>query len=840
MIDLARFGDRPAIEAADGRVTTYAELDGLARRHATSSLAELPAERTVDFVARCLGALLGGGAFRPIDPCDPRPRPPIAMVDGLAYVIATSGSTGAPKHVMVSRRGLPALWQTQVDAFALGPGARSLWLHAPMFDASISDWGTALAAGATLVLPTSNAVTRLSDELADRAITHVDLPPSLLARLDPPPRLRVVVLGGEACDVDRVRALARRVRVVVVYGPTEATVCSSLVVVDPARWTRPLIGHPLPGITYRVIDGELHIAGDDALALGYANDPAETTRRFVIVDGARMYRTGDRVEQLPDGLAFAGRIDRQVKLRGRRVELDEIEAVLRRFVDDAAVILHAQRVVAFVTAPVERSSLREVLPGWMVPSRVIVGELPRTATGKIDRAALEQRALPAPRLDVDMPPHGDLDGEVQLLAIAWCNALGVDTVRLDDRFSEVGGDSLARLMLKVALDARTAVRNTGHADETRARLADFDIDDLLDGDPTFAEVVARLRSGQGARHDVTVGECEARARAIFDARLTVDAAARPSIKRASGDLLITGANGFLGRALVRAWRHREPSRRIIGLVRDVSAVGVDLGVDELVRGDVRDDAWHGALRSRVSAVVHCAATIQLGGGWDAHVETNVHGTAQIARFVGDDIAWHHISTLSVFVNTDRARGRHLATDNPAVDAIAYGGYAQTKIAAEAIARACGASIYRLGLLVGSDDDQRAMTLRALAKLGAAPAGFRDASYDETPVAYAADAIAAEIIGATCHRPDTGATCRRPDTGATCHRPDTGRTMFHIAAGSTRFGDVIDRMKLVELPHAVWLERARASIHDPDIAMAIGAFSRRPELSLFLATDAEFR
>ena len=126
---LARHGDRPAIEAADGRVTTYAELLARARRHAASSLVELPAERTVDFIARCLGAWLGGGAFRPYDPCDPRPRAPIAMVDGLAYVIATSGSTGAPKHVMVTHRGLPALWQTQVDAFALGADARALWLH---------------------------------------------------------------------------------------------------------------------------------------------------------------------------------------------------------------------------------------------------------------------------------------------------------------------------------------------------------------------------------------------------------------------------------------------------------------------------------------------------------------------------------------------------------------------------------------------------------------------------------------------------------------------------------------------------------------------------------------
>ena len=775
---LARHGDRPAIEAADGRVTTYAELLARARRHAASSLVELPAERTVDFIARCLGAWLGGGAFRPYDPCDPRPRAPIAMVDGLAYVIATSGSTGAPKHVMVTHRGLPALWQTQVDAFALGADARALWLHAPMFDASISDWGTALLAGATLVLPTANAVTQLSSELAARAITHVDLPPALLAQLEPAPCLRVVVLGGEACDVDRVRALARRVRVVVVYGPTEATVCSSLVVVDAAQWTRPLIGHPLPGITYRVLDGELHIGGA-ALALGYANDPEETARRFVDVDGMRMYRTGDRVEPAPCGLAFVGRVDRQVKLRGRRVELDEIEVALRRFTDDAAVIVRNQRVVAFVTAAIDRAALAAVLPGWMMPARFVVGPLPRTATGKLDRAALV------------VPPPSQTDP----LARAWCDALGVDSVRIDDRFSEVGGDSLARLMLKVASGIER----------------DIDLDFALDGDPTFGELVARIHTRQ-RRQVMSVADCERRARAIFDVHVerVPDMATRLRTDRHGGDLLVTGANGVLGRALLSALR-REPAQRIIALVRDAN---VQLDVDEVVRGDIRDDAWHAGLRHRVGAVIHCAATIQLGADWDAHVDTNVRGTAQIARFVGDAIAWHHISTLSVFVNTDRGRGRHRPTDNPAPDAIAYGGYAQTKIAAEAIARACGASIYRLGLLVGAEHDQRAMTLRALAKLGAAPAGFRDASYDETPVAYAAEQIAARLREA----------------------PGT----FHITAGSTRFGDVIDRMQLVELPHAVWLERARARSDDPEVAMAIGAFSRRPELDLFLATGAAFR
>ncbi|HLL22945.1 MAG TPA: AMP-binding protein, partial [Kofleriaceae bacterium] len=343
MIDLARHGDAPAIEEADGTVVTYAALLARARAYARGGVVRVPATRDTELVARCLGAWLGGGAFFPVEPCDPRPRPVIEHEPGLAYVIATSGSSGAPKHVLVGHRGIPALLAAQIDAFALGPGARALWLHAPLFDASISDWGTTLAAGATLVIPTAASLgspARLNAELSTRAITHVDLPPSLLAHLEPPPSLRVVVLGGEPCDVQRVRSLARERRVVVVYGPTEATVCSSLVVVDPAAWERPMIGQPLPGVTYRVVDGELYIAGD-ALAFRYA-EAAETARHFVVLDGMRWYRTGDRVDVTPQGLAYVGRVDRQCKVAGRRVELDEIEAAISRtgLVRQSAVVLH--------------------------------------------------------------------------------------------------------------------------------------------------------------------------------------------------------------------------------------------------------------------------------------------------------------------------------------------------------------------------------------------------------------------------------------------------------------------------------------------------------------------
>jgi amino acid adenylation domain-containing protein len=348
----------------------------------------LALEKSPDWVVALLGVWWSGSAFLPLDPRWPLERtdslvreagvaavvatpgarapfdrlgvpvvepspgragatsaPARPAADDLAYVIFTSGSAGRPKGVMVTHGGIVPMLDAQIPAFGLRAGCRALWLLSPAFDASVSDLGTALLSGATLCIESPEELATaagLLGVLGRRGITHVDLPPALLRVLDPaalPGCLETLVVGGEPSPPEVIRRWASRVRVVNVYGPTEATVCTSLCLCQPGTWDRPLLGEPIPGVRYRVLDdhldpvasgaaGELFIAGP-GLARGYLNQPALTAEKFLVRGGERLYRSGDRVAVRGDGAyAFLGRVDRQVKVRGLLVEPGEVEARL--------------------------------------------------------------------------------------------------------------------------------------------------------------------------------------------------------------------------------------------------------------------------------------------------------------------------------------------------------------------------------------------------------------------------------------------------------------------------------------------------------------------------------
>jgi amino acid adenylation domain-containing protein len=436
------------------------------------------------------------------DPTDADRTAPL-RVDHPAYVIYTSGSTGRPKGVLVPHRGIAGMVANYRERYDIRPGGRVLQFVSPSFDVSVAELCLALLTGACLVVPDrATAGAELGELLAKREISHVNMPPSVLASVPrlPMPALRVLVVGGEQAPTELIDFWATGRRMINAYGPTEATVDVAGAVCVPNSGPTP-IGRPIASATAYVLDaalrplpagvaGELYVAGS-GLAIGYLNRSGLTATRFVAdpfgPPGTRMYRTGDLARWRADGqLEFVGRTDNQVKLRGFRIELGEIESTLvnHATVDRAAVLVREdrpgdRRLVAYVVPTegreVEPAELRahaaSALPDYMVPSAFLtMPEFPLTPNGKLDRDA-----LPAPQFGSAGAGRTPRNPREHALCRLFGEVLGVRGVRIDDNFFELGGHSLlaTTLAARVAaeLGAELSIR-TVFAAPTPAALAD--------------------------------------------------------------------------------------------------------------------------------------------------------------------------------------------------------------------------------------------------------------------------------------------------------------------------------------------------------------------------------
>jgi amino acid adenylation domain-containing protein len=416
--------------------------------------------------------------------------------EGLASVIFTSGSTGRPKGVLVRHQALLARGLASQRHYALGPDDRVLQFASPSFDVAAEEIFPTWMAGGTVVMwprPAPPDMDEFPRFLARHGLTVVNLPAAYwhlwaadvaAARSALPASLRLVIVGSEAVLPSRLaqwwRRTPRDVGWLNAYGPTEATITATLYTPSdppPADGAAVPIGRPIQGARAYALDarlrpvpvgvpGELFLGGP-GLARGYLGDPAQTAEIFIpdpfgAEPGARMYRTGDRVRWRPEGaLAFLGRNDHQVKVRGFRIELEELEAALERQpgVCAAAAALHEVEpgqptLVGYVVPEREgglstdrlRAGLQDLLPAYMVPSAfVTLKALPQTPGHKLDR-----RALPPPDLarGHERPAASLPRSELELrIARVWCQALGVAQVGIHDNFFDLGGHSL--LMLQV-------------------------------------------------------------------------------------------------------------------------------------------------------------------------------------------------------------------------------------------------------------------------------------------------------------------------------------------------------------------------------------------------------
>ncbi|MCW2919527.1 MAG: non-ribosomal peptide synthase, partial [Actinomycetia bacterium] len=396
-------------------------------------------------------------------------EPPVDVFpDNLGYLIYTSGSTGRPKGALMAHRGLANLVVAEAEVIRPAADDRVLQLASFSFDASLWDVVMALAFGGTLCLATGEQRLpgpQLAALLVEQAITHATLAPSALAVLLPEaaPYLKLLTSTGEAVTADVVRRWAPGRRFINGYGPTETTVGATM---GECRSDdiQPHLGRPFSNTRVHLLDqnllqvplgvpGEVYIGGP-GLSRGYRYRQGLTAERFVPdpfseEPGARLYRTGDRARRLSDGtLVFLGRTDHQVQIRGFRVELGEVETVLRSHphVTDATVI-HTNQLIAYVVTDLTTTELRahcsRDLPDHMIPTTfVTLDRLPLTPNGKVDH-----KNLPAPTQHSNTPYAPPRTPAEHTLATIWAQVLGVPQVGRDDNFFALGGDSILTIQV---------------------------------------------------------------------------------------------------------------------------------------------------------------------------------------------------------------------------------------------------------------------------------------------------------------------------------------------------------------------------------------------------------
>lgn len=403
-----------------------------------------------------------------------------AAPQSLAYLLFTSGSTGRPKGVMIEHRGVINLTNLFKHTMGIGPNDRIIQFASASFDASIWEMSMALLTGAALIIakPESIADSRTFEQLLlEQRITAATLPPAYAAQLAPErlPELRTLITAGSEAHPELPARWSSQVRYYNAYGPTETTVCATVwesprQLVDCVNSVRSIvpIGRPLPNMTVTIVNsrlqrlpvgitGELCVGGV-GLARGYWNRRDLTAERFVILpeDGARVYRTGDLARWTETGdIEFLGRIDQQVKVRGFRIETEEVALAIRSFagVETAVALAKPDErgehvLIAYYTgenAPpskVLEASLAAKLPRHMLPGLwVRLPVIPLTINGKPDRRALPGVAEAAAMMERGTfeAPQGEIENDLVQL---WSKVLTVSNIGRHDRFFEIGGHSL--------------------------------------------------------------------------------------------------------------------------------------------------------------------------------------------------------------------------------------------------------------------------------------------------------------------------------------------------------------------------------------------------------------
>jgi amino acid adenylation domain-containing protein/thioester reductase-like protein len=747
-------------------------------------------------------------------------KPEVSVTpDNLAYIIYTSGSTGRPKGVMIPHRNVVRLFNATEEWF--GFNQRDVWtmFHSYAFDFSVWEiWGALFYGGRLVIVPysVSRSPEAFYELLCSQGVTVLNQTPSAFRQVihveeyegvSPKLKLRYVIFGGEALDFQSLKPWFDRhgdqsPKMINMYGITETTVHVTyrpVTKADLRLGTGSRVGVPIPDLEVHILDphlqpvpigvaGEIYVGGE-GLARGYLNRAELTAERFIKspfsdAPDARLYKSGDRGRYLMDGdIEYLGRIDHQVKVRGFRIELREIESILVQHpeIRESLVIVREdspgdQRVVAYLvkarqkipTTSELRNFLREKLPDYMIPSAfVFLDVLPLTPNGKVNR-----KSLPAPdRNRPSLMPIYRLPSnpiEMVLLSI-WTQVLKVDQIGVKDDFFSLGGHSLlaAQMIARVRERFRIDVRHSSYL------LRQFLENPTITG---FADVVEMIRDATPSIRGRTTVAIDFKAEAALDPSISFDApAADPDYTMNPSAVFLTGGTGFLGGFLllellqqtnadiychVRApdehtafqrlranlerceiWDERMSSR-IIPVPGDLAQPLLGLSPERFAE-----------LTERVDVIIHNGSFVNFLYPYAAMKAPNVGGTQEIIRLATQvrQKPVHYISTLSILApfgfHGVKSMGEDVPIDHPEQ---LFMGYLETKWVAETMlmqahAKGLPVAIYRPKDVSGHSqtgvwktDSFACSFLKALVELESAP--DIPLPLDYVPVDYCSKAI----------------------------------------------------------------------------------------------------
>jgi acyl-coenzyme A synthetase/AMP-(fatty) acid ligase/nucleoside-diphosphate-sugar epimerase/acyl carrier protein len=637
----------------------------------------------------------------------------------MAYAIYTSGSTGAPKGVDIEYMGILNIIGQQVKIFNLEKDNIYLYLSTS-FDASLSDIFCSFLSGSTLFINdcAKSSIRDFIQYLDKWKITYTDMPPSILKlfiKADRPKNLKTIVIGGDISDCKSVREASKKYNIFNVYGPTEATICTSIKRCSP-DWNNSNIGQPINNIKYNLFyndkevygRGELYISGI-GLARGYKNLPEMTSSRFVEIDGIRYYKSGDIVSKsLIGDFIFIGRSDRQVKNNGCLVSLEEVEKeiLLIDGIDDIAVIFENNNLVALysgteISGRAIKEMMRKKLPKYMIPNTILkLDIIPKRLSGKNNYKLLLSIFLEKTTKNEIILCYGKSLGNI----ISIFNSILKVSIDKKSNFFDYGGDSLGFMTLQIELESIGIYMSSSEL------IDNCSPEEIINYDENNSKELSLVNEFNN----------------LIESAKIVD---ETSMRITTNKVLLTGATGFLGAwtlhnllikgckvsCLVRASCVNDAKNRVLDNLKRYK-----ISIDEntlfefvdFVCGDLSKDKFGlssvewSELSYKIDEVYHCAAEVNNLKSFSMLYNSNIRSSIEITKFIfnGNRKSLKYASTLSVFVskeNTEKIICHENTLDIKENNF--HTGYAETKWLSEVFLTHMFKdtellSVYRFGLL----------------------------------------------------------------------------------------------------------------------------------------------